>query len=72
MKIGQYLAKIWTRVYCAVFLAHPVYSCSRPTQANNIHQTITTVWPDARALESRRIWMCGFVCYILLINVEAK
>jgi len=26
MKIGQYLAKIWTRVYCAVFLAHPVYS----------------------------------------------
>jgi len=22
MKIGQYLAKIWTRVYCAVFLGH--------------------------------------------------
>jgi len=25
MKIGQYLAKIWTRAYCAVFLGHPVY-----------------------------------------------
>ena len=24
MKIGQYLAKIWTRVQCAVFLGHPV------------------------------------------------
>jgi len=24
MKIGQYLAKIWTREYCAVFLGHPV------------------------------------------------
>ena len=23
MKIGQYLAKIWTRVYCAVFLGPP-------------------------------------------------
>ena len=24
MKIGQYLAKLWTRVQCAVFLGHPV------------------------------------------------
>jgi len=26
MKIGQYLAKIWTRVQCATFLRHGVYT----------------------------------------------
>jgi len=25
MKIGQYLAKIWTRVQCLLFLTHGVY-----------------------------------------------
>jgi len=34
MKIGQYLAKIWTRVYCAGFLAHPV---DRPHHQGSIY-----------------------------------
>ena len=29
MKIGQYLAKLWTRVYSVRFLGHPVYAVAR-------------------------------------------